>query len=70
LSFSKAALERFGPWPGCGEVQLAAPSGGREPGADVQQPVAQPFRFGFGEFAFEHERLGPDEQIVRERHDL
>ena len=42
----------------------------REPGGDVQQSVAQPFRLGFGELAVEQQRLGPDDQVVREHHDL
>jgi hypothetical protein len=70
LELLERGLERFGSWPGCGEVELAAPAGEREPGADVQQLVAQPFRFGFGELAVEYERLGPDDQVVREHHDL
>ena len=45
--------------------------GGRtEPGGDVQQPVADPLGLGFGELAVEHERLGPDDQVAREHHDL
>ena len=42
----------------------------REPPGDVQQPVAQPFGLGLGELAVEQQRLGPDEQVVREQHDL
>jgi hypothetical protein len=41
-----------------------------EPGGDVQEPVAQSFRFGLGEFAVEEECLGPDDQVVGENDDL
>ena len=51
-------------------MQLAAAAGEREPGGDVQQPVTQPFRFGLRELAVKHEGLGPDDQVVREHHDL
>jgi hypothetical protein len=66
----ECALELFGPRPGRGEVQLAAASGEREPCSDVQQPVAHAFRFSVREFAVEHECLGPDDEVVREHHDL
>jgi hypothetical protein len=36
----------------------------------VQQPLAQPFGFGLGELAVEHQRLSPDDQIVGEQHNL
>ena len=36
----------------------------------MQQPVAQPLGFGLGELAVEDECLGPDDQVVREHHDL
>jgi hypothetical protein len=51
-------------------VELRAPSGEREPPGDVQQPVAQPLGLGLGQVSVEHERLGPDDQVVREHHDL
>ncbi len=35
-----------------------------DPGGDVQEPVAQPFRFGGGEFAVEEQQLGPGEQVT------
>src|SRR3954449_8174042 len=59
-----------GPWPVVLEAQLAAPAVECEPTGDVQQPVAQPFGLGLGELAVEQQRLGPDDQIVREQHDL
>ena len=52
------------------EAQLAAAAVEREPGGDVQQPVAQPLGLGLGELAVEQQRLGPDDQVVREQHDL
>jgi len=52
------------------QAQLRAAAVERESGGDVQQLVAQSFRFGSGEIAVEQERLGPDEQVVREHHDL
>ena len=70
LELLERGLQCVGPWPGCGEVQLAAPSGEREPCGDVQEPVTQALGLGFGELSVEHERLGPDEQLVREHHDL
>lgn len=51
-----------GPGPAVVEAQFGA--------AAVQQPVAQPFGFGVGEVAVEHQRLGPDDQVVREHDDL
>jgi hypothetical protein len=51
-------------------VELCAPAGEREPARDVQEPVAQPLGLCLGELPVEHERLGPDEQVVREHHDL
>jgi hypothetical protein len=36
----------------------------------VQQLVAQPFQFGLREVPVQAERLGPDEQVVREADDL
>ena len=54
----------------CCEAELGAPSVEREPAGDVQQPVAQPLGLGFGELAVEQQRLGPDDQVVREQHDL
>src|SRR3954468_13480754 len=59
-----------GPWPVVLEAQLAAPAVECEPTGDVQQPVAQPFGLGLRELAVEQQRLGPDDQIVREQHDL
>ena len=58
------------PRPGVLEVKLAATAGEREPPGDMQQPVADPFGLGLGELAVESERLGPDDQVVREHHDL
>ena len=36
----------------------------------MQQPVAQPLGFGRGELAGQEQSLGPDDQVVREPHDL
>jgi hypothetical protein len=52
------------------EVEPRAPSGERQSAGDVEKPVAQSFRFGFGELAVQQQRLGPDDQVVREHHDL
>ena len=41
-----------------------------EAGSDVQQAVAQAFRLGVGELADEQQRLGPEDQIVRDQHEL
>ena len=41
-----------------------------EPAGDVQQPVMQPLRLGLGQLAIEKQRLGPDDQIMGEHHDL
>ncbi len=45
-------------------------AGEREPAGDVQQLVAQSLGLGLGEFSGEGECLGPDDQVVREHHDL
>ena len=36
-----------------------------EPAGDVQEPVAEPFRFAAGELAGEQEALRPGEQVLR-----
>ena len=63
-------LELCDPGPRVLQVEPAASSGEREPPGDVQQPVAQALGFGFGQLAVEDERLGPDDQVVGEHHDL
>jgi hypothetical protein len=63
-------LEFCDPRPRVLEVQLRPAAGERESGSDVQQPVSQPLGLGLGELAVEGERLGPDDQVVRERDDL
>src|SRR4051812_34332795 len=70
LEFLERGEQLCGPWPVVLEAQLAAPAVECEPTGDVQQPVAQPFGLGLGELAVEQQRLGPDDQIVREHHDL
>jgi hypothetical protein len=62
--------ELGGPWPCALKVELRAASGERQPGGDMQQSVAQPLGLGLGELAVEQQRLGPDDQVVREPHDL
>jgi len=57
FQFLERGEELLGPGPGVLEVELRAASGEREPSGDVQQLVAQSFRFGFGELAFERECL-------------
>ena len=51
-------------------MELGATAGEREPASDVQQPVAKPLGLGLGQLPVEDERLGPDDQVVREHHDL
>ena len=62
--------ERVGPRPVVLQAEFGAASGEREPGGDVQEPVADSLRLGRRQFAVERERLGPDDQVVREQHDL
>jgi hypothetical protein len=62
--------ELAGPGPGALDVQLRLACGERESGGEVEQPVAQSFGLSVGELALEHQRLGPDDQVVREPHDL
>ncbi len=45
-------------------------AGEREAASDVQQPIADSLGFGLGQVPVEGECLGPDEQVVREHHDL
>src|SRR3954471_783229 len=45
--------ELAGPGPGALEVQLASAGGERQPGGDVQQPVAQPLGLGLLKLAVE-----------------
>src|ERR1019366_7250026 len=67
-------LERGGklgrPWPVVLQSQPSAAAVEREPGCDMHQSISQLFRFGFGELAVKAEGLGPDDQVVREHHDL
>src|SRR5438270_3422354 len=70
LEFLKRGDELARPRPCVLQVELGAPAGEREPRADMQQPVAQALGLGFGELALERQRLRPDDQIVREQHDL
>ena len=70
VEFLERGFERVGPGPAGREVQFRLAGMEREPGSDVQQLVAQPFRFGFREFVVEQECLGPDDQVMREHHDL
>src|ERR1019366_9280022 len=58
------------PRPGVLKVELRTAAREREPASDVQQPVTHALGFGSGKLAVEDERLGPDEQVVRERDDL
>jgi hypothetical protein len=58
VEFLERCFECFGPRPRLGQVQLGAAAGEREAGGDVQQSVAQPFRFSSGELAVQAERLG------------
>ena len=51
-------------------MQLALAAGEREPRGDVQQLVAHPFLFGYSELAIQNESLSPDDQVVRQHHDL
>ena len=51
-------------------MELGAPSVEGEAGGDVQEPVAQSLGLGLGELTVERQRLGPDDHVVREQHDL
>src|ERR1035437_8778416 len=62
--------EVTGPGPGVLEVQLRPAAREREPSRGGEQPVTQPLGLGFRELAVKAERLGPDDQVVREHHDL
>jgi hypothetical protein len=52
------------------KLQIRSTAGEREPAGDVQQALRQRLGFGFGELTVEAERLGPEEQVVREGDDL
>jgi hypothetical protein len=52
------------------EVEPRAAAGEREAAGDVQQLVAQPLGLGCGQLAVCQQRLCPDDQVVRQRHDL
>ena len=70
MSFWNAAASSEAHGQSCWRSQLCAAAVERESGGDVQQSVAQPFGLGLGELAVEQQRLGPDDQVVREHHDL
>jgi hypothetical protein len=70
LSFWNAARSSVAHGHVCCRWSLPRRPGEREPGGDVKQPVAQPLGLGLGQLAVEDERLGPDDQVVRERDDL
>jgi len=58
------------PWPVLGEFGEVLSACCHEPGGGVQQAVAEPFGFGFGEVAVEGEQFGPGEQVVGAHGDL
>src|SRR5690606_31864227 len=60
--------ERRGPGPVVGEAENALPSSGDDGAGDVKEAVAQPPRFGAGEFAVEDELAGPCEQVLGDEH--
>ncbi len=60
----------LGPRPVVLQTQLRVTAVKCESVGDVQQPEAQPLGLGVGELAVEQQRLGPDEQVVREHDDL
>ena len=66
----EGAGELVAPGPGGWEVQRAASSGAGEPAGDVEEAVAEPFRFRAREFALEHEQPEPSEQVLREQDEL
>ena len=51
-------------------MERAAAPGAGEPAGDVEEAVAEPFRFRAREFALEHEQPEPGEQVLREQHEL
>jgi hypothetical protein len=55
--------ERLAPGPAARQVQAQAAGVAGEPAGDVQQPVAEAFRFAAGERAVEQQPLRPGEQI-------
>jgi hypothetical protein len=59
-----------GPAPRCLQAQRGGVGVKGQPRSDVQQPVAQAFGLGFGELAGQQQPLCPDDQVVRESHDL
>ena len=52
------------------QVQGAAAAGAGEAAGDVEQAVAEPFRFREREFALEHEQPQPGEQVLGEQREL
>ena len=51
------------PGPGGGDAEPGAALPAGEAGGDVQEPVAQRFRFGAGQVAVEQGGLGPGDQV-------
>jgi hypothetical protein len=70
LEFLKRREQLARPGPCALEMQLCLAAVEREAAGDVQQPVAQRLRFSGGELALKTERLGPDDQVVGEQHEL
>ena len=66
----KRGGEVGGPGPGGLQAQCGGAGVEGQAGGDVQQPVAQTFGLGLGQFAGEQQALGPGDQVVREAHDL
>ena len=58
------------PRPGVLEVEPRAAAVECQPAGDVHEPVAKALGLGFGKLAVEQQCLGPDDQVVREHHDL
>jgi hypothetical protein len=70
LEFLEGCEQFADPGPCVLEVELGASAGEREAAGDVEELVAQALGLGLGELVVEHEGLGPDDQVVREHHDL
>ena len=59
----EGSQELVSPGPGVVDTEVEATASGGEAGGDVEEPVAEGFGFGFGQFTVEAEELGPCQQI-------
>ena len=62
--------EFVNPGPAGGDAESGASSAAGDDPGGVEEAVAEPFRFGAGEFTVEAEQFGPGDEVLRDEHEL